>query len=282
MAIEQTVQVWWDSFILTLAFDVEKMIAFMILFIVGAIIAKWGRNIIANILKQIFRNKKLQEKTGIQPSDLEDKEGWKGLIYRIPDIFRIFILIFIVMIGLDLLEFEQGSRYLGEVFLFIPNIIAVVMLLWIGMWLHNLGKELIDGEKFTIFKGEKNIPKYGFFIVLWGVIISISLTQLGIGQTIVPTIIAGIMGVIITVTFALRNVILHMVQIESLKNLDVKEGQNISFIRDPNMGGLQYRILKIGLTHIKLVEAKSGKTVYMSHEGWVNRFYIENPDGQKT
>ncbi len=121
--LEETVLIWWESFISILAFDVEKLIALGILFLIGTIVAKWGKGVIARILKKIFASEKLQKVTKITPKDLEVKEGWKGLLYYIPDLFRVLILILIVSIALDLLEFEQASGIVGQVFTFVPIII---------------------------------------------------------------------------------------------------------------------------------------------------------------
>jgi len=280
VAIEDTVLVWWDSFISalasTLAFDVEKLFALGILFLIGAIVAKWGKGIIAGILKKIFANEKLQKITKITPKDLEVKEGWKGLLYYIPDLFRVLILILVVSVALDLLEFEQASGIVGQVFTFVPNLIAVVLLLWVGSWLHNLGKEWFEGEQNTIFKGDTRIPKYGFYVILWGTIISISLTQLGIGTDVIPIIVGGMMGSIIVVVYGMRNIFAMLAKSESVKSQGVKEGDTIQFSLKGFDGkeAKKYTIKNIGLTHIQLAMEDTDQICYLSHQEWMKRFYI--------
>jgi len=280
VAIEDTLANWWNSFLTTLAetlaFDTEKMMTLIGLTIVGLIIARWGRGIIAKPLKLILSWKKIQEFTKIKPEDIDDKIGWSGLLYHVPNLFRVLIIIGLGSVALDLLELDEGSGLLGEVFLFIPNVIAVVVLLWIGLWGHYVGTDLIkDVTKLTFLKKNRKVPVWGFQVGLWGIIISISFTQLGVGIEIVPIIIWGVVGSVIVIVISLRDVIKFWYTTQSIVDDDLKEGATILFTMDAK--GHEYKVLSIGVTHIKLEEQKHKIITYINHKDWTDRFYIKKP-----
>ena len=280
MPIEDTVVVWWESFLITLAetlaVDTEKIGALIGLLIIGLIVARWGRGIIAKPVKWFLGWKRIEGFTKIKPEDIDEKVGWRGLLYHIPNLFRIFILIFIVSVALDLLEFEEASGILGQVFVYFPNIIAVVFLLWLGVGVHYVGTDIIkDTSKVTFLKGERKFPLYGFQVALWGIIISISLTQLGVGNDILPILVGGSATIIAVVIATLRNIIPYWLMVEQVKGDDLKVNGLIRFTMDKE--DHEYKILDISATHIKLLEQKSKMTTFISHKNWIDRFYIVNP-----
>lgn len=263
-----------------LAYDLEKIFGLLGLFIVGLFVARWGRGIIARILKKILANKKLQEITKLSPDTLKDPKGWNSLIYNIPDLFRVLILVLIVSVALDLLEFEQASGIVGQIFAFLPNLIAVVFLLWGGSWFHNLGKEWFENAENTVFKGDTKIAKYGFYVLLWGIIISISLTQIGIGDDIIP-IIVGTVGASVTLIlgYGLKDEIRGRITVESLKQQGVEVGNTIILKRHYDSGResteKQFEILSFGFTHIKLKDSTDGAITFVKNSIWVDNFVIK-------
>lgn len=285
MAIEDTILIWWDSFLIslaeTLAFDMEKMIALLGLAIIGLIVAKWGRGIIAKPLKWFLSWEKIEKFTKIKAKDIDGKIGWRGLLYHIPNLFRILILIGIGSIALDLLEFDEASGLLGEVFLYIPNVIAVVILLWIGLWIHFVVTDLIkDAEKLTFLKKDRRVPVIGFQLGLWGIIVSVSMTQLGIGESIIPILIYGIVGVGVVITYSCRNIITGYIKVEDLKNDGLEVGDEIQFTLKHD--SLKYEVLTLGSTHIKVKEKNKGLLAYIPiDELTKERFYITDDKSKK-
>lgn len=276
MAIEDTILGWWNEFLASffsiLAIDSERILALLGLGIIALIIAKWGKGIIAKPLKAILGWKRIQNFTKIKPSDIDEKIGWAGLLYHVPNLFRVLIVIGAGAIALDLLEFDVGSGLLGQVFLFIPNVIAVVGLLWVGVWLHYVGTEIInDAKKITFLKGDRTIPLYGFYVALWGIIISISMTQLQVGTEIIPILVGGVVVAGLIVGVSVREVILNKVRIDSLKSLGVDKGVRIKI--EELEGGNTMKIDEINATHIKVSDEHGNKFI-VDNKLWTVKFSL--------
>ena len=157
----------------------------LVILIVGWIVAKVIRGIVNRLLK-VIRFDKLADKAGI--SEILSKGGFKattgevlsGLVYWL-------VIIMVLVIVVNALGLPQASDVLESLFAYIPNVIAAIFVLVIGMFLANFVSGIVRTAA-----GNANLPKPEVLagISRWAIIIfaaTISLRELGIAPLLVTT-----------------------------------------------------------------------------------------------
>ncbi len=168
------------------------LVGALIILTVGWIVAKTLRRIVDRALKAI-RFDKLAEKAGI--SEILSKGGLKtsavevmsGLVYWLA-------IIMVLVIVVNALGLPQASSVLETLFAYIPNVIAALFVLVVGMFLANLVSGIIHTAA-----GNASLPRPGMFAAVskWSIIIfagTISLRELGIATLLVTTTFNIILG----------------------------------------------------------------------------------------
>ena len=157
----------------------------LVILIVGWIIAKVIRGIVNRLLK-VIRFNKLADKAGI--SEIISKGGLKatagdvlsGLVYWL-------VIIMVLVMVVNALGLPQASDVLESLFAYIPNVIAAIFVLVIGMFLASFVSGIVRTAA-----GSANLPKPEALagISRWAIIIfavTISLRELGIAPLLVTT-----------------------------------------------------------------------------------------------
>jgi len=164
----------------------------LIILIVGWIIAKAIRGIVNRVLK-LIRFDKLADKAGI--SEILHKGGLKattsevlsGLVYWL-------VIIMVLVMVVNALGMPQASSILESLFTYIPNVIAAIFVLVIGMFLASFVSGIVRTAA-----SNANLPKPDMLagISRWAIIIfatTISLKELGIAPLLVTTTFNIIFG----------------------------------------------------------------------------------------
>lgn len=157
----------------------------LIILIVGWIVANIIRSL-ANRLLKIIRFNTLAEKAGI--SEILSKGGIKatsaevlsGLVYWL-------VIIMVLVMVVNALGLPQASQVLESLFDYIPNVIAAVFVLIVGMFLAGFVSGIVRTAA-----GNASLPKPEILagISRWAIIIfaaTISLRQLGIAPLLVTS-----------------------------------------------------------------------------------------------
>ena len=164
----------------------------LIILIVGWIIAKTIRGIVNRVLK-IIRFEKLADKAGIseilRKGDLKATtcEVLSGLVYWL-------VIIMVLVMVVNALGMHQASSILESLFTYIPNVIAAIFVLVIGMFLASFVSGIVRTAA-----SNANLPKPDILagISRWAIIIfaaTISLKELGIAPLLVTTTFNIIFG----------------------------------------------------------------------------------------
>lgn len=164
----------------------------LIILIVGWIIAKTIRGIVNRVLN-IVRFEKLADKAGI--SEILRKGGLEattsevlsGLVYWL-------VIIMVLVMVVNALGMPQASSILESLFTYIPNVIAAIFVLVIGMFLASFVSGIVRTAA-----SNANLPKPDMLagISRWSIIIfaaTISLKELGIAPLLVTTTFNIIFG----------------------------------------------------------------------------------------
>ena len=164
----------------------------LIILIVGWIIAKTIRGIVNRVLN-IVRFEKLADKAGIseilRKGDLKATtcEVLSGLVYWL-------VIIMVLVMVVNALGMPQASSILESLFTYIPNVIAAIFVLVIGMFLASFVSGIVRTAA-----SNANLPKPDILagISRWAIIIfaaTISLKELGIAPLLVTTTFNIIFG----------------------------------------------------------------------------------------
>ena len=183
MNITAVVKGAWDAFATKIMVFLPELIGAIIIFVVGLIIAKLVKMAVVKLLR-LIRFDVAGEKTGI-------KEFLnKGNILKTPSeimgsLVYWFIMILVLIASLDALGLPIVSDILNDIFLYIPKVVAAVVVLILGLLFGNLLSAVVrtaaSNAGLANAKGLGNTALYA--IVFFSG--AIALVQLGIGEEVV-------------------------------------------------------------------------------------------------
>jgi hypothetical protein len=192
MEITTVVTTAWNAFAVKITAFLPELIGAIIIFVVGWIIARLLRLGVEKLLK-LVRFDTATEKTGV------NKFLKKGEIVRAPSeivgtLVYWFIMILVLIASLDALGLPIVSDMLNSIFLYIPNVVAAIIVLVLGFLLGNLLAAVVRTAASNA--GLKNAEGLGK-ISLYAIVVfvaAIALIQLGIGEEIVVSAFGLVFG----------------------------------------------------------------------------------------
>jgi len=204
MEITTIVEGAWDAFTTKIVAFLPMLIGAIIIFVIGIIVAKLVKMAIVRLLKLIHFDT-ATEKTGIK--------GFlqKGNIVSTPSevigaLIYWFITIFVLIASLDALGLPIVSDILNDIFLYIPNVVASIIVLVLGFLFANLLSAIVQTAASNVgLKTSEALGKAAYYAVIF-FSISIALIQLGIGENVVTAafIIAfGAVALALAISFGL-------------------------------------------------------------------------------
>ncbi len=236
---------------------IGALIVLIIGYFVGLGIQKAVRFFINKILTSDFMKKKLD----VDKEKMKD-EGWYHVTNIIPPTIKWFIWIFFFVTAIDLLGFTEASEALSVLWIYIPNIIAFVITIAIGtIAITLIMKWAITRTDIFGEKEEVTLQKTLVKGILYTIVFSIAITQLGVGKDIIPIIIwlvlGGIMAtIVVSAGIGLKDFVPQLVTNKDLSDLGIKKGAKIEVEKK-----IIYEILQVGLTHTKIMEGKETKII---------------------
>jgi len=243
----------WGSII---AQNTVNVLSFFIVLIAAYFIGRAVDAILKKFLTKVFKRRELKK------AKLDElKNGLSQITNLIPFTAKWFVYIYGFVIAIDLLGFTQASDWLGVLWSYIPNIIAFIIIIVIGIvgsrialrWMEEYNPELFGKG------GKAQFMKVLVNAIIYSLVFGIGITQLGVGEEIIPilywTIIAGIMGMGIAGAVGLRHVVTTWSYGEALKNQGLIEGKKVKF------GSVDGTVMGTGLTHTKIKVGKEMKLI---------------------
>jgi hypothetical protein len=161
------------------------LIGALIILTVGWLVAKTLRRIVSRALETIHFDK-LADKAGI--SEILNKGGLNtSAIDVLSSLVYWLVIIMVLVMVVNALGLPQASNVLETLFAFIPNVIAAMFVLVVGMFLANFVSGIIRTAA-----GNASLPKPEMLAAAsrWAIIIfagTISLRELGIATLLVTT-----------------------------------------------------------------------------------------------
>jgi putative Mn2+ efflux pump MntP len=238
----------------------------LIVLIIGYFVGIGIQKAIRFFIKKVLTNKFLKEKLGVDQEKMKD-EGWYHISNLVPPTIKWFVWIFFFVTAIDLLGFHEASEALSVLWVYIPNIIAFVVIIAIGTVAITFIMKWATTQK-DIFGEEHEVTLQKTLVkaILYTIVFSIAITQLGVGEDIIPIIIwlvlGGIMAtIVVSAGIGLKDFVPQLVRNKSLLDLGIKEGAKIELTNFQTKQKSTYEILDVGLTHTKVKENEDVKII---------------------
>jgi len=251
------------TFFSQVAESLPKIIAAIILLVIGWIVATIISKVIQKVATLALKtiNKDEDENSNDSLSQVTSSKGSANLISTV---IKWFVFLFFVMAAVNALEFEQLTVAMTNLWLWIPNLLAFVLIVILGMLLAKFVGKWVEHE---INEHNYGNPKYFVLavqVIIYAIIFAIALTQLGVGQSVITILvsayawsIAGGIGAAIAVGlgFALKEVFPAIINSQSKKRTVLKVGQKVL------IGEELGTVTAVELLHIILTNEKNESIV---------------------
>jgi hypothetical protein len=173
----------WNAFAVKITAFLPALIGAIIIFVAGWIIARLVKLGVERLLK-LIRFDRATEKAGVQEF-LKKGDILKAPSEIIGSLVYWFLMILVIIASLDALGLPIVSDLLNSIFLYIPNVVAAIIVLVLGFLLGTLLSAVVRTAASNA--GLKNAEGLGK-LALYAIVFfsgAIALIQLGIGGEIV-------------------------------------------------------------------------------------------------
>ena len=255
------------TFAISIAESLPKIIGAVILLIIGLIAGKIIGSAVQKISKKIIQ--KSEGMKGADSTTIVEIPGKLDSARLISSTVRWFIYLFFIVAAVNALEFEQLTVALTDLWLWVPNLLAFVLIIIIGLIIVNFVSKWIDQELIQRDLGGSKYIITGVKVVIYGIIFAVALTQLGIGEDIIPILVSSFSwsisiaigaAIAIGLGFALKDIIPSMIGFAANKRLGLKEGQKVK------IGDITGTITAIEALHIVVTDEKKETIIIPTKE----------------
>lgn len=173
---------------------IPKVIGFAVIIVIGWLVASLLEKAIRGILHAVkFDN--LAEKAGfsgfVQKMGVKsDASGFLAMLVKW------FIRLIVLVVAFDALGLPAVSDVLRQLLLWLPNLVVAMVVLVIGGLLANAASSLVRGATAGAgFDNPERLAKVAS-VAVWIFAIVIAVNQIGIAETLVNTILMGMVGAV--------------------------------------------------------------------------------------
>lgn len=171
---------------------VPKIIGFLLILIIGWIVAALVAGAVASLLRAVKFNE-LAQRSGfsgfVQKAGIENDAS--GVIATVA---KWFIRLIVLVVAFDALGLPAVSQVLQDLLLFLPNLIVALVVLVIAGLAANALAGLVKGATAQAGLGSPDLLANVARIAVWGFGIIVAVNQLGIAATLVNTLFIGLVG----------------------------------------------------------------------------------------
>ena len=173
----------WNAFATKITAFLPALIGAIIIFVIGWIIARLVKLAVVKLLK-LVRFDKATEKGGVNEF-LKKGDITKSPSELLGILVYWFIMILVIIASLDALGLPIVSDLLNSIFLFIPNVVAAIIVLILGFLVGNLLAAVVKTAASNAgLKAAEGMGKLALYaLVIFSV--AIALNQLNVGEKIV-------------------------------------------------------------------------------------------------
>lgn len=249
-----------NQFATTIAQAAPKIVAALILLGIGLLIGR----IIGWIVRKVAEKMNLDRywsRTGIGES--VSRAGW-NLTRIISVAARWFVYLFFISAAVNVLEFTQLSQAINDVWLWIPNVVAFIIILVIGALIADfVGRWMQRELPARGVVGGKAIALVATGI-LYAIVLVVATTQLQIGEAILNSVISALIwgmaaaiaiGVGVGLAYGLREAFPAMIRGTTQIQPTLKQGQKVT------IGGVTTGTVQEAGSFSVILKDDQGKTI---------------------
>ena len=184
----------WNAFAIKIMAFLPMLIGAIFLFVAGWIIAKLIKMGAVRLLKSV-RFDSAMDKAGVK-AFLEKGDIRRSSSEIIGSLIYWFVMILALIAALDALGLPIVSDILDDIFLYIPNVVAAVLVLSLGILLGNLLSAVVRTAASNAgLENSEGLGKTALYAIM-SFSGAIALVQLGIGEELVTAVFVIALGAV--------------------------------------------------------------------------------------
>jgi hypothetical protein len=259
-----------NQFVTTIAQAAPNIIAALILLGIGLLVGR----VIGWVVKKVAQKMNLDRywnRTGIGES--VSRAGW-NLTRIISVAARWFVYLFFISAAVNVLQFTQLSQAINNVWLWIPNVAAFIIILVIGAIIADfVGRWMQRELPARGVVGGKAIALVATGI-LYAIVLVVATTQLQIGEAILNSVISALIwgmaaaiaiGVGVGLAYALREAFPAMIRGSTQIQPTLKQGQRVT------IGGATTGTVQEAGSFSVILKDDHGKTIVIPTKNIVDK-----------
>ncbi len=177
------------TFANSVASAAPKIIAAAVLLAIGLVAGKVTGRVVEKAAKKIMQKANLQN---ISESHLiEETVGKFDSAHLIASTVKWFVYLFFIVAAINALQLAQLTSALTSLWLWIPNVLAFVLIVIIGSVIANYILKWVNHELVVRHYGGMRYIGVGVKAVIYSIVFAVGLTQIGIGQSVIPTLVSA-------------------------------------------------------------------------------------------
>ncbi len=255
------------TFFNNLAESAPKVMAAAILLAIGYGAGKAAGKGVENLSRKVLRKANLEKVSAGQV--LEQVTGKDVDSPRlIGATVKWFIYLFFIVAAINALQFAELSGALSDLWLWVPNILAFILIIVIGFIIVNFVARWIDQEfARRDFSGTYIVTAVK--VIMYAVIFAVGITQLGVGETIIPILVSAFSwsiaiaigaAIAIGLGFGLKDIIPAAISGAAHQRAVLKVGQKV------RIGDISGTITAVELLHVIVVNDKNESVIIPTKE----------------
>lgn len=177
------------TFANNVAESVPKIVAAIILLIIGLVAGKIVGRVVEKAATRILLKVNFQSDADTEIRDLSSNKLNSARL--IAATIKWFVYIFFIVAAINALQFVELSTALTDLWLWVPNLLAFILILIIGSIIVKYVIKWVDQETVKHGFGNSKYVITGIKVVMYGIIFSVAITQLGVGESIIPILVSA-------------------------------------------------------------------------------------------
>ena len=174
------------AFAVSVASSIPKIIAATILLVIGFAAGKIVGRIVTKVTKNILQKTRQQDSQIL--GGMSDKFDSVQLISAT---IRWFVYLFFIVAAVNAMQFDQLTFALTNLWLWVPNLLAFVLIIVIGSIVVNFVTRWVEHQLLEHHVGSPKFITPVIKAVLYGLVFAVGFTQLGIGESIIPILVSA-------------------------------------------------------------------------------------------
>ncbi len=252
---------------------IGALIILVFTFVIGKSVEKGVTIVVGNLVKVGQKNEQLKTIIG---NDDEEISNPRNLI---PITIKWFVYVIGIIASVNALGFIELSNALTSLWVWIPNILASVVILVLGTILVRfILKWVLERKFFGTDDNSAKVLQTAIKVIVYSVIVAIAITQLGIGEDVIPILIQafayGLAGAFtLAIGLGLWKVVPIWVQGKDNERLGIKKGTHIKVFDTKGTPLFDGNVDIVGVTKVRLVS--NGKVRLIPHSMFSEETQIE-------